>query len=169
MRVDFHSMREADVRAIAGWRYDGPYAFYDLAGEDVAEFLAEVGSYVAAEDERGELVGFFGFGAVGQVPGGQDAELYPPDALDVALGLRPDLVGGGLGPGFVAAGLAYAREHRSPAPTRFRLSVAAFNERAVRAYERVGFRRGPRFSSPVRGVATEFLLMLAAPARIEPS
>ena len=94
--------------------------------------------------------------------GGHRADVYPPGALDVGLGLRPDLVGHGLGSGFVRAGLDDLSRRVQPPPARFRLSVATFNSRAIRAYARAGFRPGPRFLSPVHGVDTEFLLMVRA-------
>lgn len=161
MRFAFRPMTEEDARAMAVWRYPDPHGFYDLDADDLRETLAELPAYHAATDERGELVGFFSCGPGAQVPGGHQAGLYPPDALDIGLGLRPDLTGRGLGAGFVAAGLAHLRATTNPPPTRFRLSVAAFNTRAIRAYERAGFRAGVRFPSPVRGVDTDFLLMTA--------
>ena len=122
--------------------------------------LDPAAGYAAATDEAGELVGFFCFGAGGRVPGGERAGVYAEDAVDVGLGLRPDLTGRGLGGAFVAAGLAHGRAVLTPPPTRFRLSVAAFNERAIRVYERAGFRAGPRFTSPVGGVEVAFVLMV---------
>ena len=160
MHFAFRPLTEDDARVMTAWRYPGPYAFYDLDAADLAEVLAELPDYLAAADEIGNLAGFFSSGPGAQVPGGHRAGLYPPDALDIGLGLRPDLVGRGLGPAFVAAGLAHLRDNLSPPPERFRLSVATFTARAIRAYARAGFRSGPRFLSPVRGVETEFLLML---------
>jgi RimJ/RimL family protein N-acetyltransferase len=61
------------------------------------------------------------------------------DAIFYGLGLRPDLTGRGLGLAFVTAGLEFARELFGP--SRFVLDVAEFNERAIRVYERAGFRR----------------------------
>lgn len=154
----FRSLTEADARSIVAWCYDGPAAFYNLAPEDAAALLDPASPYVAVLDAEGALVGFFGFGMGGQVPGGHRAGLYDDDALDVGLGLRPDLTGRGLGGAFVAAGLAYAAEQF--APRAFRLTVATFNRRAISLYNRLGFQPGPAFTSPVRGIETPFLLMI---------
>jgi hypothetical protein len=59
------------------------------------------------------------------------------------LGMRPDLTGRGLGEEFVHAGLRFARETYSP--PAFRLTVATFNQRAIRVYERAGFEIVERF------------------------
>lgn len=164
----FRPLTETDARAIVGWRYDGPWAVYDARPDDLAEILAGLATSVAAVDADGALVGFLVFGAGAQVLGGRRAGLYSPDALDVGLGLRPNLVGRGMGAGFVEAGLVWARGHLDPAPTRFRLSVAAWNERAIRAYQRAGFKQGPRFVSATGGTETAFLLM-TAPWPLAPS
>jgi ribosomal-protein-alanine N-acetyltransferase len=130
VRFRFVAMDGARVRAIAGWRYAGEYAFYDLVNnpDDLAEFLAPEnwgGMYHAALDEAGELMGFLQTKLEGQT-------------VEIGLGLRPDLTGQGLGLGFVEACLGFARERFRPA--HFRLAVAAFNRRALRVYERAGFR-----------------------------
>jgi ribosomal-protein-alanine N-acetyltransferase len=56
--------------------------------------------------------------------------------------LRPDLTGRGLGEEVVRAELDYARELW--APRTFRLFVTVWNERAIRLYERLGFREVDR-------------------------
>jgi ribosomal-protein-alanine N-acetyltransferase len=158
MGFAFRPITAADVEAIVGWRYPAPYDFYDWdPGDDPAEMLDPLSGCVVADDDAGKLAGFVCFGAAGQVPGGRRAGLYEEPLLDVGLGLRPDLTGRGFGRGFVRAALAVGAAHHRP--PGFRLSVAAFNERAIRVYERVGFVRGERFASPVRDTETAFLLM----------
>ena len=138
------------ARAIAVWRYDLPYDFYDATGDSddlVAELLdpqRRVSAYLSALDEGGALVGFFQFER-------KDC------SVEVGLGLRPDLTGKGLGLGYMLAGLEFARRRLDP--EGFRLSVAAFNERAIRVYERAGFRRVEVFTHHTNGGDYPFLLM----------
>jgi ribosomal-protein-alanine N-acetyltransferase len=72
--------------------------------------------------------------------------------------LRPDLTGRGLGLEFLAAALQFGR--RRFAPAGFRLAVATFNERAIRVYERAGFRRVEVFTHHTNGGDYPFLLMI---------
>jgi ribosomal-protein-alanine N-acetyltransferase len=133
MRVSIRPLTVADVEAMRAWRYDPPYERYDLDADpsDVDLMLAAAASgegwYAADDVETGELVGFFEF-------------VIGDDGIEVGLGLRPDLTGRGLGPGYLEQGLAVARERWSPAT--FSLDVYEWNERAIRAYERAGFARG---------------------------
>ena len=93
-------------------------------------------------DEEDALIGFCCFGFEGQVPGGD----YSQDALDVGIGMRPELTGQGLGYDFVAAVLAYAEKtYRPAAATRHRLPC--FNRRSQRVFEKHGFRRQSQFLS----------------------
>jgi ribosomal-protein-alanine N-acetyltransferase len=55
------------------------------------------------------------------------------------------------------AGLEFARERYAPA--RFRLAVAAFNQRAIRVYERAGFHRGELYMHRTNGGEHPFLRM----------
>jgi ribosomal-protein-alanine N-acetyltransferase len=144
----FGLMTEADARALLTWRYAGPYAVYDFKSDygpddpyDALEGLLDQRSpYYAVHDGRGELVGFWVFGTAGEVVGVRRPSVYREDrSLTVGLGLRPDLTGKGLGLSFVQAGLEFAREQF--APSGFRLFVFPWNERAIKVYERAGFRR----------------------------
>jgi RimJ/RimL family protein N-acetyltransferase len=157
MRFTVRAMTEADARVMVTWRYDAPYELYSLQPEDVDELLDPAMVYAAVDDGNGELAGFFCFGSSARVPGGERAGLYVDKALDIGLGLRPNLTGRGFGVAFVDAGVAYAVRRYQPVAVR--LSVATFNQRAIRVYERAGFTPVGRCVSPVGGVETEFVVM----------
>ena len=115
--------------------------------EDLAELLDPAqreGRDFAVLDELEDPVGFFAF---------RRAE----DAVEVGLGLRPDLTGRGLGLPFMLSGLEFARQRYAPA--RFRLKVATFNRRAIRVYEQAGFIQGETFAHWTNGGEHEFLWM----------
>ncbi len=129
--------------AVAAWRYPPPYDVYNL--EDpaaVALFLSRrERGYYQVRAGSGELLAFCCFGEEGQVPGGD----YSAPALDVGLGLRPDLTGRGEGRRFLAAILAFGAARFGP--QTMRLTVAAFNARAIRLYAAAGFHERQRFTS----------------------
>jgi [ribosomal protein S18]-alanine N-acetyltransferase len=110
---------------IVSWRYEPPYDLYDGDPDPVRN----PERFYEALDEHGSLVGNFYFEEKG-------------DALEIGLGLRPELAGHGLGLEFVRAGVEFGR--RRFRPKRVVLNVAAFNERAIRVYARAGFRETGR-------------------------
>jgi ribosomal-protein-alanine N-acetyltransferase len=169
-RFAFEPMGLEAARAILAWRYEGPYAVYNA---DPAQLEAGARTWAgpnsggfALRDAGGEVVGFCSFGADAQVPGGDYAAA---GALDVGLGLRPDLTGRGHGLAFVRAILRFGRRRFRPA--RFRLTVAAFNQRALRVYERAGFRVTHRFggAAGAPGASRGTWVQLERPAASEPS
>jgi ribosomal-protein-alanine N-acetyltransferase len=114
--------------------------------------------YHSVYDERGDLVGYFCFGEDARVAAGRRTGVYEREAaLDVGLGMRPDLTGRGLGEEFLHASLRLARETYSP--QAFRLTVATFNRRAIRVYEKAGFRAVEKFGAPTPGKEGEWLVM----------
>ena len=149
----FRPIARSDAEEISRWRYPEPYATYDGDPSSVPGLLEPRYNYHAVTDPDGELVGYFCVGADATVPAGRRLGLYDEDALDVGLGMRPDLTGQGLGPDFVRAGLRFAQQAFSP--PAFRLTVAAFNRRAVKVYEAAGFETVRSFGD--RGA--EWLLM----------
>ena len=124
-------MSDDHAAAIAEWRYEFPYEWYDTSADPRrVELFANLArrTHLRAVVDDGELVGFVNF-----VPAGNEVRL--------GLGMRPDLTGRGLAQPFIEAGLDYAR--REWRPRMFRLWVAQWNERALRAYRRAGFREVP--------------------------
>ena len=121
---------------ISGWQYPGEYAIYsfDKSKEVISELMG--GEYVVCLDEEKRLAGYFCFGASARIPTVEN-DAYEADALDMGLGLRPDLCGAGMGQAFMKCGMAYARERLGA--KRLRLTVACFNKRAIRLYEKMEF------------------------------
>ena len=115
----------ADFAELDEWHYEPPYDFYDPDAEPVLN----PERYFVARDGDGGLAGFYYYEPKG-------------DVLEYGLGLRPDLTGRGLGLEFFRTGLEFGRERYRPGLVR--LYVAAFNERAIRVYERAGFRETGR-------------------------
>ena len=129
--MNVEALSDDQAAAIAEWRYEFPYEWYDTSADPRrVELFANPArrTHLRAVVDGDELVGFFNF-----VPDG--------DEVRIGLGMRPDLTGRGLAQPFIEAGLDYAqREWR---PRHFRLWVARWNERALRAYRRAGFREVP--------------------------
>lgn len=136
---------------IVTWRYPAPYDCYDMTGANAA-FIASAESGFYALTDVDELIGFRSFGADGQVPGGD----YDDSALDTGGGLRPDLTGKGLGREAISTGLEFGR--REFVPAAFRVTVASFNERALRVVRALGFRQVGSFAATTDGRRFEILV-----------
>ncbi len=145
-------LTDAQARAVSGWRYQGRYSIYDGDPQGVERLLDPTNRYhgVTGEDHS-QLIGFCCFGPDARVPG----FAYDEDALDIGAGLRPDLTGRGLGAQLVEKALAFAAVEFSP--TRYRVTVACFNERALTMAGRCGFHVHARFRSPAN---REFAVMI---------
>jgi [ribosomal protein S18]-alanine N-acetyltransferase len=153
MRFHLRPLGWRDARAVATWHYDGPYAIYNLdTFEMLTAMLAQqvlnwLGApyFYAVLDEESALVGMFQLARHG-------------DTVEIGLAMRPDLTGKGLGLSFVQAGLDFGTERYAPAA--FQLDVATFNQRAMRVYERAGFRRVRSFTKYFGGRPYEAVEMI---------
>lgn len=142
-------MTEENAHKIVRWRYDSPYNYYNPDAnrerENISRFLNHHNPYYEVNDENDELIGFCCFGSEGQVPGG----CYDHGSLDIGIGMRPNLTGLGKGSDFFTAVLDFAKEMFSPAV--FQVTVALFNQRAIRLYQRMGFERKNQFIGKIDG------------------
>lgn len=136
---------------VCTWCYAPPYDCYDMTDADPDLLLDPEAGFLAvlAGDQ---LVGFRSFGPDGQVPGWD----YDDQSLDTGGGLRPPLVGRGLGRSVISAGLAYGRAQFGP--PAFRVTVATFNVRALRTVEGLGFQRVGHFNATTDGNSFEVLI-----------
>jgi RimJ/RimL family protein N-acetyltransferase len=131
-------MDEAGARDITQWRYDEPYTMYSLqdqtAVDEVVSYLTDPENRIYRIDNAEHaLLAFCSFGDDAQVGGGD----YDEEAFDVGLGLRPSLTGKGLGPAMIAEVLQFALDHFEV--RLFRATIAGFNERAQKAWQKNGF------------------------------
>ena len=113
------------------WHYGGQYSFYDMENdlEDLEEIITPKlrgDKYYQVVDDQDELVGYFCL------------ERLSEGKVEVGLGLRPDLTGRGLGLNFITEIEAFIQNNFN-----YRivvLSVASFNKRAIKVYQRAGFK-----------------------------
>lgn len=147
-------MRQHEAEEIAHeWRYEEAYALYnaDADADRLAQLLdpeTRGEAYFAAHDgDTGRLVGFF---------------IMAPcaGAVELGLGMLPELTGQGWGRAFVRAGLRHLAEAFPGAPVT--LGVAEFNERAIRLYASMGFVETGRELQEHRGAVFPFVRMLRA-------
>lgn len=163
MRITFAPITEEEARTVLTWNYPQmtlpTQPDPDTLENDVQALLRRDYHYYAAHDESGRLVGFCCFGEDARVPGGD----YALPALDIGLGLHPDLTGRGLSHGFLKAIIALGETLFHP--EFFRATVAAINTRSLRLFEGSGFYFIQTFiSGEVRQVRFHILLRAANPA-----
>ena len=127
-------MTEEYAALVSKWKYEDEYSFYDHNENDINSYLCD--EYFACVNNCGELIGYFCFGQDARIPT-VEKDPYVGDFLDIGLGLKPDLCGLGFGPAFLEKGLKYAESLFNT--KSFRLSVAVFNVRAIKVYEKAGF------------------------------
>jgi RimJ/RimL family protein N-acetyltransferase len=119
-----------DGLAMAGWSSPGAWRI-----EDALEAPEPDEGYWAVVDSTDTLIGFCCLGAAARVPG------QPEDqwALDVAIGIRPQLAGRGWGGDLGRAAVAYASSVASD--RRLRTTVPDWNEIGRHAARQAGFTR----------------------------
>jgi [ribosomal protein S18]-alanine N-acetyltransferase len=141
MKLTIRSASPDTLAELEAWRYEPPYDFYN--GDEDPVLNPE--RFYGAVGADGALVGFYYLEEKGE-------------AVEIGLGLRPDLTGQGLGAEYFEAGTDFARSRFPGRPII--LNVAAFNERAIRVYERAGFREtGRHVRSFARWGDVEFVEM----------
>ncbi|WP_415816797.1 GNAT family N-acetyltransferase [Mesobacillus thioparans] len=139
---------------ILNWKYDSPYDLYnnEVCDESINELM--YGGYRAVVDREDALIGFYCTGPSAQVPAGRGAGMYPGQAIDIGLGMKPEITGNGYGYTFFTFVLKELEGREQI--HMFRLTVAAFNKRAIKLYEKMGFSIERRFSSETN----EFITMV---------
>jgi len=153
LSVHFVLIRPEHARDLLTWRYPPPYDIYNEADvsiqerENIVHFICDpINGYSAMLDAAGQFIGACSHGFDAQVEGGN----YREEALDVGLGLKPDHTGRGYGTEIVRQILLY--NHQKLQPKRFRATIAAFNRRSQRVFEKNGFQRTQTFQRSSDGL-----------------
>lgn len=150
-------MTDIHAAELCAWRYDAPYDVYNWpAWEDMKKDGIEFGDPVLRDNQYAAVLG----------PGGPligFAQFFPlgPSVMRLGLGLRPDLCGQGLGRLLVRT-VAEEALRRSPG-AEVDLEVLAWNERAIRTYEKAGFRMEDTYMRPTKDGLQECHCMVFYP------
>lgn len=158
MKLTIKPMNYEQAKQISKWIYKEPYSIYSMVESD--ECINELldGSYFSVFDEKYELVGYYCFGDSAKVPAGNQYGVYDfKNIIDIGLGIKPNLCGQGIGYDFLKAGLDFAKNKFSV--RKFRLTVAAFNERAIKVYAKLGFKKINSFERISKHGNTKFIVM----------
>jgi RimJ/RimL family protein N-acetyltransferase len=152
------NMDKKAAEEICKWAYSEPYYIYTLDGCEGSINELMDGSYYSVTDESDNMIGFYCFGEAAQVPAGNLYDVYKDKKyLDIGLGMKPELCGKGKGYDFVSKEIEFAKAFLSA--EKLRLTVAGFNERAIKVYERVGFKKIMDFNRRDEKGTTKFIVM----------
>lgn len=142
MKFRIQPISQQYAQNITSWQYEDAYSMYNLSDLALQVLRDPDNRYYAVLDEFGQLSGYCCFGREARVPGGE----YPETrqlVLDVGVGLHPEMVGRGSGHAFVDAILSFAKEEFNP--ESFRVSIAKFNKRSLKTFQKHGFVETNRF------------------------
>lgn len=145
MQYTIRNMTETYAIEVLCWKYERPYNFYNqvLTSHAIMELTGN--KYYVVFDRYDVLIGFFCVGASAKVPAGYPHGAYQEACVDVGLGMKPAFTGKGLGFSFFSAILDFVAENYEGIDIR--LTVATFNKRAIRLYEKSGFVEQTKFQS----------------------
>ena len=131
------------------WSYPEPYEFYNIPRAHYDECLEEVMEnlpyWFAVIDENDRLLGFYEFSF---------HEENEEKVMEIGLGLCPEETGKGKGLEFVKQAIAQGRRHFCFPDGPVVLRVLDSNQRAIKTYERAGFKvygeqKASSFGKPV--------------------
>ena len=153
MNLTIRPITLAEIDIFVRWRYEPPADMYNMlpsggdggAYDEILTYFLEPDYHCSAILNGDELVGFCTFGADGRVEGGD----YSQPALDIGMGMKPELTGKKHGDSFIAAIIQYANEIF--APSCLRVTIAVMNLRAQRVWQKAGFVQQEQFTCPRNG------------------
>ncbi len=148
MKLEFRIPVKSDIEDILTWKYDGIYSFYDNSIQK--EKIEWIESFIDSDDnfsiynEQNELVGNCSF-------------YYIEEFFCLGVQMKPELTGKGFGTEFVRAIINFGKKKYNL--SYIDLTVAKFNKRAIKVYEKVGFKIIEEIVNTIRGNDYDFLIM----------
>ena len=157
-KISYHPAEKKHARIFVNWQYEPPYDVYNCPPEEVGDAvyynIDPANNVYAMLDQNEELVGYCSYGRDAQVPGGD----YSEKALDIGMMIKPELTGQGLGTTFAKEVTMNGIEKYRP--KKLRVTIAAFNKRAMRVWEKNGFQQTQIFTRA--NGEMEFVIMTKA-------
>ena len=143
LSISYRPAEKKHAREFVNWQYKPPYDVYNCPPEEIGDAVQynidPTNNVYAMLDQNEELIGYCSYGKDAQVPGGD----YNEEALDIGLMIKPELTGQGMGATFtkevIRNGIAKYE------PKKLRVTIAAFNKRAMRIWEKNGFEQNQTF------------------------
>lgn len=126
-------LTQAQAEDIASWHYEGEFSAYDLDGSFSMPFLADYLGAWEEVDGISTLIGYVVFGEDARVPGLEAR----PNVVDIGIGLRPGLLGRGLGVALANLAIEHAAEVLGA--HHLRACVQSWNLRSQALCFRMGF------------------------------
>jgi ribosomal protein S18 acetylase RimI-like enzyme len=155
-RLRLQPLDKEQVLAILNWHYTPPYDYYnfstDTLQEDLCYLLDPGNNFYAMLNSQDDLEGYCSFGVDGQVPGGN----YQLEALDMGMGVRPDFTGQGRGKHYAQTIVEYGVGQYGA--RRLRVTIAEFNKRAQRVWQKLGFEQVEEFAKT--GSGERFVILI---------
>ncbi|WBW95987.1 GNAT family N-acetyltransferase [Oceanirhabdus sp. W0125-5] len=148
MRLEYRVPIKSDVEDILTWEYEGIYSFYNNnVSKEKIEFIK---SFIDSDNdfsiynEFNELIGNCSFYYIGEF-------------FCLGVQMRPTITGKGFGTEFVKSIIEFGKEKYNL--SYIDLTVAKFNKRAIKVYDKLGFEVVEEFVNTIRGVDYDFIAM----------
>jgi [ribosomal protein S18]-alanine N-acetyltransferase len=156
LQISYRLADEESAHEFLQWQYQPPYDIYNCPPVDLEKAIQynidPKNNVYAMFAHAGGLIGYCSYGKDAQVPGGD----YSEEALDIGLMIKPELTGQGLGASFAREVIKNGNDRYRP--KKLRVTIAAFNKRAIRVWEKNGFQQTQRFKRSGDGM--EFIVMI---------
>jgi len=155
LSISYRPAEKKHAREFVNWRYEPPYDVYNCPPEEIGDAalynIDPTNNVYAMLDQNEELIGYCSYGRDAQVPGGN----YNEEALDIGLMIKPELTGQGMGVVFAKEVIRNGVNNYEP--KKLRVTIAAFNKRAMRVWEKNGFEQNQTFERSENRM--EFVIM----------